>query len=45
VRNPKGQYRMENPEKPKGAVKNGKSRETQRGSTEWKIQRNRQHMI
>ena len=31
-RKPKGQLRMDNPEKTKGAIKNGQSRENQRGN-------------
>ena len=30
---------MDNPEKTKGAIKNGQSRENQRGNQEWTIQR------
>jgi hypothetical protein len=38
-RRPKGQSRMDNPEKTKGAIKNGQARENQRGNQEWTIQR------
>jgi hypothetical protein len=30
---------MDNPEKTKGAMKNGQSRENQRGNEEWTIQK------
>jgi predicted lipid-binding transport protein (Tim44 family) len=30
---------MDNPEKTKGAINNGQSRENQRGNEEWTIQR------
>jgi hypothetical protein len=39
LRKPKGQSRMDNPEKTKGAIKNGQSRENQRSNQEWTIQR------
>jgi hypothetical protein len=44
-RKPKGQSRMDNPEKTKGAIKNGQSRENQRGNQEWTIQRHWQHWV
>jgi hypothetical protein len=34
-RKPKGQSRMDNPEKTEGAIKNGQSRENRRGNQEW----------
>jgi hypothetical protein len=44
-RKPKGQSRMDNPDKTKGAIKNGQSRENQRGNQEWTIQRHWQHWV
>jgi hypothetical protein len=38
-RKPKGQSRMDNTEKTKGAIKNGQFRENQRGNKKWTIQR------
>jgi hypothetical protein len=36
---PKGQTKMDNPKKTKGAIKNGQPRENQRGNQEWTTQR------